>query len=192
MKANKEQLYMVFDVESVGLHGEGFAVGFVVVNGYGIEVQHGLMCCPQGAARSAVADATEAREWLAKNIPPMATTHYYPEQIRDAFWRQWVCWKERGAILVADCAWPVEARFLRNCVADDMEGREWQGPYPLHDLASILLATGKNPLEKFGRNENELPEHNPLMDARQSARILCGALVPSNDGRQRRLAAPNC
>lgn len=172
---------MVFDVESVGLHGEGFAVGFVVVNGYGVEVQHGLMACPQQVASGAVSDTRKTRRWLAENIPPIEKTHDYPEQIRDAFWRQWLFWKERGAILVADCAWPVEARFLHNCVGDDMPEREWQGPYPLHDLASILLAEGKNPLGKFERKDNELPEHNPLMDARQSARILCGALVPSNE-----------
>ena len=28
-------LYMVFDVESIGLHGEGFAVAWVVVNSAG-------------------------------------------------------------------------------------------------------------------------------------------------------------
>lgn len=31
-KQGKEMLYMVFDVESIGLHGEGFAVGYVVVD----------------------------------------------------------------------------------------------------------------------------------------------------------------
>jgi hypothetical protein len=46
------------------------------------------------------------------------------------------------------------------------------GPYPLHDLASILLAHGRDPLAKNERLPEELPEHDPLNDARQSARLL--------------------
>lgn len=167
-----DTIYMVFDVESVGLHGMDFAVGFVVVNGFGVEIQHGLMVCD----RNETFGTPNNLEWCAKNIPPMEITHSCPVEMRDAFWRQWVSWKERGAILVADCAWPVEARFLANCVDEHPDEREWQGPYPLHDLGSILLAFGKDPLQKFGRKASELPEHNPLADARQSARILCETL----------------
>jgi len=39
------QNFMVFDVESVGLHGEGFAVGYVVVNGDGETLEEGLYIC---------------------------------------------------------------------------------------------------------------------------------------------------
>lgn len=172
--------FMVFDVESVGLHGEGFAVGFVVVNRQGVELECGLMACHPDRA----AGDPEDREWVSKNIPllPMLRTALLsPFHVRDAFWVKWQEWKLKGALLVADCCWPVEARFLIACVADDPSNRKWRGPYPLHDLASILLAAGKDPTQKFERKENELPEHNPLADARQSARILRDVLVPCNE-----------
>jgi len=175
----KEQLFFVFDVESIGLHGEGFAVGFVVVNGYGNDVQFGAMACPPKAAKGAhpkLEDVGQA--WVMGNIAPLPITHDFPFGVREAFWAQWLCWKERGAIMVADCAWPVESKFLAQCVLDSPIEREWQGPYPLHDLASILLANGKDPLEKFPRLPKELPEHNPLADARRSARILTETLFP--------------
>lgn len=164
---NKEQLYMVFDVESVGLHGEGFAVGFVVVNGYGVEIQSGLAACPPDRARG----TNEDRVWIKDNIPAIPENCDVPFQVRAHFWQQWMDWKQKGVILVTDCGWPVEARFLAQCVDDDRR-RKWEGPYPLHDLASILLAAGKNPTATFDRLPNELPAHNPLNDARQSARIL--------------------
>lgn len=161
--------YLVFDVESVGLHGEGFAVGAVVVDESGKELSSCLFVCP-------IEKATEGKtgdlEWVNKNIPSLALTDSCPTLVRHAFWEFWRVWKEQGAILVADCAWPVEARFLIQCVEDDKASRNWEGPYPLHDLASMLLAKGKDPTGKFGRLETENPEHNPLMDARQSARIL--------------------
>jgi hypothetical protein len=54
--------------------------------------------------------------------------------------------------------------------------REWGGPYPLHDLASVQLALGLDPLAVNERLPDEMPEHHPLMDDRQSARQLVSAL----------------
>lgn len=164
----KSELFMVFDVESVGLHGEGFAVGFTVVNRNGDEVQFGIIACPP---ESAIGNSNNL-EWVKNNVPPLLKTHAFPAGVRESFWHQWIGWKERGAILVADCAWPVEARFLHDCINDNFIEREWQGPYPLHDLASVILANDGDPTGKFDRLTSELPEHNPLNDARQSARIL--------------------
>ncbi len=100
--------------------------------------------------------------------------------VRAAFWRRWICWKEQGAVLAADCAWPVEARFLMACVEDSLLEREWQGPYPLIDIGSVLLAKELDPVATFSRLPDEVPIHNPLKDAIQSARILLTAL----NGRQ--------
>jgi hypothetical protein len=46
----------------------------------------------------------------------------------------------------------------------------------LLDLASLLVAAGQNPVATFDREADEKPEHNPLADARQTARILCKLL----------------
>jgi hypothetical protein len=168
--------FMVFDVESIGLHGEGYAVGFVVVDAEGNKLDEGLYACHPYGARGSKEDF----EWVEKNAPSIPPTHEAPWLMRAAFWRKWMQWKSDGVtILLADCAWPVEARFLTQCVDDSPLARKWDGPYPLHDLASFLLANGRNPLEKYGRIEGELPEHNPLCDAKQSARLLLGLLKPT-------------
>lgn len=169
-----EKTFLVFDIESIGLHGEGFAVGWVVISSLGAVYEESLLSCPPDAANG----TSDSRAWVAKNIPPMAVTHKSPHGVRQAFWAVWELWKKNGAVLVADCCWPVEARFLAQCVDDDPRAREWGGPYPLHDLASVLLANGKDPLAITERLPNELPQHNPLADAKQSARILIAALFP--------------
>jgi hypothetical protein len=79
-------------------------------------------------------------------------------------------------MLAADCAWPVEARFLAACVDDQPEQRAWEGPYPLIDIASVRLAAGLDPLATVERLPSEMPAHDPLADARQSARLLIEAL----------------
>ena len=162
--------YMIFDVESIGLHGEGFAVGYVVVNGDGKTLEEGMLVCDPDEAQGTPVN----RRWIEDNVPAMNTTwvDISPKEVRTEFWKVWQLWKERGATLWADCAWPVEARFLAQCVDDDPKVREWEGPYPLHEIATAALLCGRDPLVTLDRLPDEQPQHNPLNDARQSARVF--------------------
>lgn len=164
-------LFMVFDVESIGLHGEAFAVGYVVT-GPGMQAMAGTTyaCSPDTAQGT-----EEGRIWIAKNCPPIAANCETPREVRDRFWQDWLMFKERGAVLVADCQWPVEARFLIACIDDAPDERGWSGPYPMHELASFMVAAGMDPHATYERLPDE-PEHDPLGDARQSARLLVQAL----------------
>lgn len=170
---NKPNLFFVFDVESIGLHGEGFAVGFVVVDLEGNCRESGRYACNPNAARG----NPGGFKWVAENITALPETHPSPWLVRAAFWRRWQAWKVEGALLVADCCWPVEARFLADCVDDNPMQHEWHGPYPLYDLASVMLACGEDPLATRDRLPDELPTHDPLADAKQSARLLIAALT---------------
>jgi hypothetical protein len=52
-----------------------------------------------------------------------------------------------------------------------------ESPYPVLDVATALAVRGLNPLGTYVRLEAEKPAHNPLCDARQSARIYTGLLA---------------
>lgn len=172
-------LFMVFDVESIGLHGEGFAVAWVVVNRDGERLGEGCMSTDPKQC----AGTDEGRRWVSENVPPLEQTSPTKQHLRNTFWHEWRKWADRGAVLVADCAWPVEANFLTACVKLNHAEREWQGPYPLHDLASILLILGADALAAAERLSDELPVHHPLMDARQSARQLVQALMANAEAK---------
>lgn len=165
--------FMVFDVESVGLFGEGFAVGWVVVDDDmpGRTFGEAIYSCPCSAVTvDGLSNDDTTWKWLTENIPDLPVTHSMPTEIRSAFWNDWA--KRRAdTVLVADCGWPVEARFLMDCVRD-VPIRRMQSPYPFIDLNGVLLARGVDPVRIFDRLPNELPAHNPLNDARQTARIL--------------------
>lgn len=169
-----KDLFFVFDVESIGLHGQGFAVGWVVVDIEGQELDRGYLSFSRDNAFGTLVN----RKWVEENVIPHLPdpVHTYPQNMRSAFWDKWLEWKAKGATLWADCAWPVEARFLADCVDDNTENREWEGPYPLHEISTILFVAGIDPTGKFPRLENEEPAHHPTCDARQSARILIEAL----------------
>lgn len=167
----KQDLLFVFDVESIGLHGEGFAVGYVVMDKEGNRMDSGCLATDPCHAKG----NAEGHDWAKKNIGRIEHTHNSAWQMRSAFWSKWQEWKAKGATLYADCAWPVEARFLIACIDDYPAAREWGGPYPLHDIASVCAAKGIDPITTKTRLEDELPVHNPLADARQSARLLLEA-----------------
>jgi hypothetical protein len=169
------ELFMVFDVESVGLHGQGYAVAYVLVDRAGVERDSACYACHPDRAEG----SEDGRAWIAANVPEPQSGYNVksPRGVRENFWRDWQSARERGAVLAADCCWPVEARFLAACVDDDPEARRWEGPYPLHDVASVRLAAGLDPLGTVERLPGELPIHDPLADARQSARLLIEALT---------------
>jgi hypothetical protein len=154
-----------FDVESIGLHGDAYAVGWVVHED-GKEIESGMLAVDPKTVNGSDSD----RGWIMANIPPLEVNCKYPDMLRCEFWAAWLKWKAKGAIMVSDCGWPVEANFLSWCVQWDDEARRWDGPYPLHDLATLALAKGIDPLATHERLSDELPKHNPTRDARQSAR----------------------
>jgi hypothetical protein len=173
-KKGKGSLF-VLDVESIGLHGEGFAFGYVVTTIDGPVAQFRAFCDTEYAEGTA-----SDRAWIEKNVPMQHPVCKKPRELRSIFWDRWMHWKDQS-VMVADCPFPVEARFLSACVDDSPKDRNWNGPYPLLDVASILWNCGINPLATLARQPEELPAHDPLNDARQSARVLIEAIKKHDD-----------
>lgn len=164
--------FMVFDVESIGLHGGAFAVAWIVLNSDGRHLDERCLSCDLDQVHG----TDEGRLWVAEHVPALKVTNPSPQHMCNQFWLSWRYWSARGAVLVADCAWPVETNFLSFCVALNLPARERQGPYPLYDLESMLYMLGEDPTATSPRLTGELPEHHPLMDARHSARQLLQCL----------------
>lgn len=165
------KFFFVFDVESVGLYGSGFAVGYTVLDKSGDEVDAGCFACP-----SVLADGTDAdRDWINENVPILEATHDNPIEVRREFWKAWKYWLSQGAAMFAETPFPVENLFLIDCV-QEIPMRKKEAPYPLYDISSIMLSFGMDPMAEYDRFITELPKHNPLADARQSARLLMEAL----------------
>jgi len=167
--ATASRTLFIFDVESIGLHGEGFAVAGGVFRD-GEQLTKFLFACDPRRAEG----RPEDHQWVAQNVPPLTATHDYPHQVRAAFVEEWLSSEAAvpGLAMAAECGWPVEANFLLACA------REHPGfqPYPVHEIASVFLAAGMDPLATYPRLPDELPVHHPMADARQSARLMFEAM----------------
>lgn len=167
----KPELFFVFDVESIGLHGEAFAVAWVVVDREGKRVASASYWCDPALAEG----TDEDREWAKVNVTVSGQQLDTPSSLRNHFWDAIIECKKRGTTVWADCNWPVETNFMSACIAAAPYRAE-DAPYPFMDIAAVLWAAGLDPTAHYGRLENELPAHNALNDARQSARILIETL----------------
>lgn len=162
--------FFVIDVESVGLHGEGFAVAGGLYLENGAPQWEFFYCCPIEECLGQEA----GRHWVKENVPVMEITHRSPVKMRHDFWKQWEKAKSEGALMAADCLWPVEAGFVAQCVSDEPK-RAFLGPYPFVEISSVMMSAGMG-MDGHSRSASELPAHNPLCDSRQSARLLCDAI----------------
>lgn len=153
--------YFVFDVESAGLYGEGFAVGYVVFDDYSfLEVASGW----KSSGLYSVGCKAEDSKWLHENLPYEVLNPDYKMSVKELHeWFEFELKKFPDACLVSDCAFPVEMNFLKACKIQ---------PYPLHEVATALLMAGRDPVGTYGRKPTELPKHHPLCDARQSGRVF--------------------
>lgn len=172
----KDTKLLSIDVESNGLHGEAFAVGAVLIQADGKVLDDFLGRCPIEG---------EVDSWVKKNIikPLKGVVENYDSSLkmRDAFWEWYRAAKEQADYVLVDNGYPVEARFLLQCQADDLEGRYWDHPYPLLDLSALLLAVGVKPLAvKWQWVEDRVPQgairHHPRFDAQVSALAAFKAL----------------
>ena len=168
--------FFVFDVESIGLHGQAFAFGGGIYTRYGEAIREFAVHCSPNRADGELRD----REWVAANVSVLRNSEEVetPRAVRSMFWRLWVKAKAEwpDIVMAVECGWPVEARFLAACVADNAGDRCWNGPYPLHEIASMMLAAGMDPMATYDRLPGELPAHEPRADSRLSMRLLATAL----------------
>lgn len=176
--------HLVFDVESVGLHGEGFAVGWALIKD-GVIVDEWWVGCPIDVAKGTDDDRHWCHKYIPSEVLEPTSPHRRekPSDVRQFFWDIMTKELAMGAMIWADCIWPVEARFLIDCVEDargrgkkgkssiGVSSRNNEGPFPLLDIASVRYALAKNP-DFSERLKDEMPPHHPLRDAKASARTL--------------------
>lgn len=164
-----------FDAETDGLWGAVWAIGAVVLDEQGEEVD-------RFAGQVELTKDTVTDEWVKANIVPLVDLPRYPLQrpLLEAFWEFWIK-HAKTSLCLADFGGIVEARLFRDCVMLDWEARQWLGPYPMHELGTALLLSGVDPdvnrREFAGRPE--LVQHDPVDDAIAAA--LCWRKVTGHN-----------
>ncbi len=158
---------LVFDVESTSLHGTAFAVGAIVVTREGEEIDKFELLSKEGLL--------QASDWVKENVVPHLSDMPFcntDRELRDQFYSFYLLHKDSSEIW-ADCCFPVETNFLSEIVKDDFEAREFNMPYPLKDISTIVDIDIDR---AFRAGMVGLRKHNPLDDSIASSIILLESL----------------
>ena len=167
--------HFVFDVESIGLHGESFAVAYKVFDEFQTFERKCFSCYPE-KARGDHVDYL----WVKDNVPELPYDLDTPLEVREKFWERVQYWREEGVVFWAHHLWPVDGGIISSCIQDDPFERKWEGPTPLHEICTIseiVLGTSW-PSPK----SSELPKHDPRNDVKYSSRVLKQCLTKIGKG----------
>lgn len=181
--------FLMFDVESLGLHGTAFAVGAVVCTEKGEEIatfellsQEGLKAAQKLAEVEQQQAETPYNRFFTNMLPKLSDmpTCETNKELRKEFYHFMKEWIDEGAEIWSDCNFPVETNFLTSIVNDfsEEERNTYMAitmPYPLYDLSNFMNVN-------ISRTENGLPfpvrAHNPLDDSKASMYHLLGVSKP--------------
>lgn len=156
----------VFDVEATSLHGTAFAVGAVVIDKNGVIIDQFSLLSTKSIPL--------VNFWVYENVLPTIQNMPTCEtdlELRNKFYDFYVKHKETCDIW-SDCNWPVETNFLSQIVNDDLQNREFNMPYPLKDVSTIIDVNidRMDFCKKMGITG--FLKHNPLDDAKASGIII--------------------
>jgi hypothetical protein len=159
-----------FDAETNGLWGQPFAIGALVYDENGAEVARFVGRCPIEG---------NVNPWVAEHvIPEMADipmTHESYNALLSDFAKFYLANKAEADVIV-HMGVPVEAGLLWDMHDRGLIG-DFDGPYPLIDLAGNLQQVGEDPtsvdsyIKKYELTVGEFSggTHNPLYDAAVAA-----------------------
>lgn len=143
-KKPPKKFFLSFDAETDGLYGDGWWAAAVVFNKETDELVDYFNCAVENPefqdnfvtteilpvfieASTLLNDGNISKPMLVKDR----------EELRNKLWEFYMRHRE-VCDFVVDVAMPVESYFMRQCVMGNFSDREWKGPYPAFDVASML------------------------------------------------------
>lgn len=153
---------LFIDAETDGLYGSFLTVAIIVINKAGEEIDRAYY----GIKKEAM---VIQNSWVRENVLPVLGDYKVCEDETELLEKVWVYWRKYkdNSYAIADVAYPVEYRLFEKCVKENLPKKQWEAPYPLLDLSSMLYAKGIDPLEnraKLVDLESDNKQHNALLD----------------------------
>ena len=183
MSLPENNKYLFVDAETDGLYGKFISIAMVVADHAGNELEHIYV----GLSNP---EKHIKEKWVLENVLPILGKYEEYDDEHSLLEAAWSFWRAnaQNSYVIADVMHPVESRLFTMCVEQEVEGRIFQGPFPMLDLSSMLYTVGINPLEareKLAKPLDKGMQHNALYDARMAMAIWKKYIFPKLQNNQR-------
>lgn len=162
----------ILDAEVDGLYGDIFSIGALVADRETFKIEDSFNVTSRPAMQ-----AVKEPFVLENVIPPilkdstMQVIEGGSDILLEQFWAFYLKHK-KDCLIIADFGTPVEAKVFYECIKARPE-RTFEGPYPLHELATILLVNNMDPdITRSTFFEDPSLIHSPYWDAMGTLNIL--------------------
>lgn len=171
---NPNKNIFVFDVESIGLYGDAYAVGAIVIKPDLLpietddDVQRIIVDSFAIASENQVIKAYESNNTFIKKIIGRVMEFNTCKTLADLENEFMRFYGKHSAScdIYADCIYPVESNFLSSIARRFGSKYENSMPYPLKDICNFIDVD----IDRFEYAEmSNLPKHDPYYDSMTSA-----------------------
>lgn len=164
-----KQKLVFLDAETDGLYGSFLTVAFIATDIKGNELERAYY----GIRKEKM---IVKEPWVIKNVLPILGEYEPCEDEKELLTKSWAFWLkyQEDAYAVCDVGYPVEMRFFKACVEQNITDYAMKAPFPLLDISSMLYAKGYNPLIDRSQFVPEFCRdkvHNSLYDVEVSVQI---------------------
>lgn len=160
--------HFFIDAETDGLYRKFLSVAVLVTDEIGNELDRFY-----GAAKINIDEIK--LQWVKENVLPYlknaSVTYENEYDLLEAVWSFWPKHRE-SSFAVADVMHPVESRLFTECVQHRLSEREFQAPFPMLDLSTLLHVNSKaNCIEDEVAGNKNLVRHDALNDVKITSEI---------------------
>lgn len=160
-----------FDAETNGLWGQAFAIAALIYNERANEIARFIGRCPIEG---------DVNPWVKDNVLPkmedIPVTHNSYDELLADFAKFYLA-NKADALVIVHMGVPVESKLFTDAHEHGYIG-DWDGPYPLIDIAGNLQQAGEDPtscdsyIAEYGLEIPKGNSHNPLYDSEVTARVF--------------------
>lgn len=173
----------MFDVESIGLHGDGFAFGAIISD----RKENVIEICSGACLNEEVTEKLSKIDFFVNGegkdiISECSKLKRFDTlwQLREYFWEFYMKHKDNCDVY-SDVNYPVETNFLESVYNDNPEDRQWKMPFPLLDACNSI-PQDVDRIEEYTKDNSSYivqdvatrkpVKHNPVWDCVSSLHCL--------------------
>lgn len=117
------------------------------------------------------------------DILPKGDDCQNPAELGDEVWKWLKLAQKANALFISWCPFSVDYRAIGEAIKVNLKNRQLKAIYPIHDAATALFLTGKDPVGTYPRFEGEEKHGDPRGSARLAIRLFLSCAqskIPTN------------